>query len=115
MLPSMWAVLILIWQAVTGLVRSRASLEAEVLTLRHQLQVLRRKSPERIGFRNLDRLVFAALYWFSPRIVNASVIVQPETSSVGIGLGCAWFGDGSRRAAAADRRYRPSFASRSGA
>jgi hypothetical protein len=35
----------LIWWAVIGLVRSRVSLEVEILTLRHQLTVLRRKSP----------------------------------------------------------------------
>jgi transposase InsO family protein len=35
----------LIWYALTGLCRSRASLEAEILVLRHQLNVLRRKSP----------------------------------------------------------------------
>jgi hypothetical protein len=36
----------LIWWAVIGLFRSRDSLEAEILTLRHQLNVLRRKIPE---------------------------------------------------------------------
>jgi hypothetical protein len=33
----------LIWLALIGLFRSRASLQAEILTLRHQLNVLRRK------------------------------------------------------------------------
>src|SRR5450631_4205628 len=61
----------LIWWAVIGLFRSRASLEAEILTLRHQLNVLRRKSPKRLAFSNFDRLVFATLYRFAPRIVNA--------------------------------------------
>ena len=69
----------LIWWAVVGLFRSRASLEAEILTLRHQLNVLRRKSPKRLALRNLDRLVFAGLYWLVPRVVNALVIVEPET------------------------------------
>jgi hypothetical protein len=49
----------LIWWAVIGLFRSRTSLEAEILTLRHQLNVLRRKSPKRLAFSNFDRLVFA--------------------------------------------------------
>jgi hypothetical protein len=35
----------LIWFALIGLFRSRASLQAEILMLRHQLNVLRRKSP----------------------------------------------------------------------
>src|SRR6266853_7053363 len=37
-------------------------LEAETLTLRHQLNVLRRKSPKRLAFSNFDRLVFTSLY-----------------------------------------------------
>jgi hypothetical protein len=42
--------------------RSRASLEAEILVLRHQLNVLRRKSPKRPTFGSIDRLIFAGLY-----------------------------------------------------
>jgi hypothetical protein len=41
----------LIWLALIGLFRSRASLQAEILTLRHQLNVLRRKSPQRAYWR----------------------------------------------------------------
>jgi len=69
----------LIWRAVIGLFRSRTSLEAEILTLRHQLNVLQRKSPKRLAFSNFDRLVFAGLYWIAPGVVNALVIVEPET------------------------------------
>src|SRR5450432_1780343 len=69
----------LIWWAVIALFRSRASLEAEILMLRHQLNVLRRKSPKRLAFSNFDRLVFAILYRFAPCIVNALAIVEPET------------------------------------
>jgi len=38
----------LIWWAVVGLFRLRASLEAENLTLHHQVNVLQRKSPKRM-------------------------------------------------------------------
>jgi hypothetical protein len=38
----------LVWWAVIGL--ARVSLEAEILTLRHQLNVLRRKSPKRFAW-----------------------------------------------------------------
>jgi hypothetical protein len=41
--------------------------------------VLRRKSPKRLTFSNFDRLVFASLYRIAPRVVNALVIVEPET------------------------------------
>jgi hypothetical protein len=52
----------LIWCALIGIFRPRAALQAEILVLRHQLNVLRRKSPKRLVFGNIDRLVFAALY-----------------------------------------------------
>jgi hypothetical protein len=69
----------LIWWAVVGLFRSRASLEAENLTPRHQLNVLQRKSPKRAAFSNFDRLVFAILYRIAPRILDALAIVEPDT------------------------------------
>jgi hypothetical protein len=49
------------------------------MTLRHQLSVLRRKSPRRLAFSNFDRLGFAGLYRITPRVVNALIIVEPET------------------------------------
>src|SRR3984893_3772540 len=53
-------------------------LEAEILRLRHQLNVLRRKSPKRLAFRNLDRLIFTSLYRLAPRVVNALVDCAAE-------------------------------------
>jgi hypothetical protein len=79
MVQSMGDVLKVILQAVIGLFRSRASLEAEILTLRHQLTVVRRKAPKRLAFSTFNRLVFASLYRIAPGVVNALVIVQPET------------------------------------
>ena len=79
MLRVMGDMLKLIWWGVIGLFRSRASLEAEILTLRHQVNVLRRKSPKRLAFYNFDRLIFTSLYRLAPRVVNALVIVKPET------------------------------------
>ena len=52
----------LIWCALIGLFRPRAALEAEILVLRHQLNVLRRKSPKRLAFGNVDRFVFTAFF-----------------------------------------------------
>src|SRR6201987_1772486 len=68
----------LIWLALIGWFRSRASLQAEILTLR-QLNVLRRKSPQRLTFRRIDRLVFAGLYRLAPGVLDAFKIVRPET------------------------------------
>ena len=69
----------LIWCAMIGLFRSRASLEAEILVLRHQLNVLRRKSQKRPTFGGFDRLIFAGLYGISPKALSALAIVKPET------------------------------------
>jgi Integrase core domain len=79
MLRLMGDLLKLIWCFAIGLVRSRASLETEILTLRHQLNVLRRKAPKRLVFSKIDRLVFASLYRLAPGILNALLIVKPET------------------------------------
>ena len=54
-------------------------LEAEILLLRHQLNVLRRKSPKRVAFTDVDRLLFARLYHLAPGVLNALKIVKPET------------------------------------
>jgi transposase InsO family protein len=69
----------LIWLALIGLFRSRASLQVEILTLRHQLNVLRRKSPQRLTFTSIDRLIFAGLYRLAPDVLDALKIVRPET------------------------------------
>src|SRR5713101_8080184 len=69
----------LIWLALIGLFRSRASLQAESLTLRHQLNVLRRESPQRLTFTSIDRLVFAGLYRLAPGVLDALKIVRAET------------------------------------
>jgi hypothetical protein len=69
----------LIWCAMVGLVSSRAALQAEILVLRHQLNVLRRKSPKRVAFGNIARLLFVGLYRFSPKVLEALKILKPET------------------------------------
>jgi hypothetical protein len=68
-----------IWCAIAGLFRSRAALQAEILALRHQLNILRRRSPKRMVLGKVDRLVFCGLYRLSPAVLNALKILQPET------------------------------------
>ena len=69
----------LIWSALVGLFRSRASLQAENLVLRHQLNVLCRKFPQRITSSTIDRLLFAGLYALVPSVLDALQIVKPDT------------------------------------
>jgi hypothetical protein len=79
MLMPMVEVLILLGITLTSLFRSRVRLEAEILVLRQQINVLRRNFPKRAVFRTFDRLVFVALYRLTPTIVDALAIVRPET------------------------------------
>jgi hypothetical protein len=66
------------WCLIAGLVRSRAALNAEILVLRHQLNVLQRRSRKRPVFSNLDRLVFAGLYGLTPPMLTALKILKPQ-------------------------------------
>ncbi len=64
-------VLVLLWSALTNLFRSRVRLEAEILVLQQQINVLRRKFSKKSVFSNFDRLAFVGLYCPVPGIVNA--------------------------------------------
>jgi len=64
---------------MAGLLRSRAALQAEILVLRHQLNVLQRKSRRRLVFNNVDRLVFAGLFGMAPNVLDALKILKPAT------------------------------------
>jgi hypothetical protein len=79
MITAMSHLLKLIWDAVAGLFRSRAALQTEVLTLRRQLNVLRRRAPKRVAVSNIDRLVFAGLYYLAAEASDAVKSLKPET------------------------------------
>jgi len=65
--------------ALRSVLEVSASREAEILVLRQQLLVLRRKSPKRAGLRNIDRLILVWLCRLFPSLLDALVIVKPET------------------------------------
>src|SRR5262245_29003548 len=69
----------LIWRVLIGLFRSRAALEAEILVLRHQLNVLQRKSPKRATLTSIDRLLLVGLYRLAPGTLDALKIIRPAT------------------------------------
>lgn len=64
---------------VVDLFRSRAALEAEIWTLRQQINVLRRTTPKRLSFSAIDRLVLVGLYRLFPNVCDALAIVKPDT------------------------------------
>src|SRR5215510_6975234 len=62
-----------------SLVKSRRRLEAENLALRHQVNILRRRVSRRLWLSNADRLAFVWLYRLCPSVLDAVVIIKPET------------------------------------
>jgi transposase InsO family protein len=69
----------LVWSLLAVFFRSRASLEAEILILRHQLNIQRRHLPRRLNFTAINRLIFVALYHLLPGTLNALTLVKPDT------------------------------------
>jgi transposase InsO family protein len=69
----------LVWSVLVLLFRSRVSLEAEILILRHQLNIQRRHLPKRLAFSAMDRLIFVGLYRLVPNTIKALTIVKPDT------------------------------------
>ena len=59
--------------------KSRRRLEAEILVLRHQLNVLQQRAPRRLYLTWADRALFVWLYRGFPRILDAIMILRPET------------------------------------
>src|ERR1700704_3930228 len=59
--------------------KSQARLEAEIVVLRQQLMVLRRRLPSKPKLTVADRLLFVWRYRLFPSVLNAVTIIQPET------------------------------------
>src|SRR6266576_3909232 len=69
----------LIFRMVVDLFRSRAELEAEILVLRQQINVLRRASFRKLPFSLIDRLILGCVCRLFPKVYDALAIVRPET------------------------------------
>ena len=87
--------------------KSKMRLEAENTALRHQLIIVRRKVPGRIGLTKTDRLFFVQLYRWFPSILKSITIIRPETLCVGIapafeatGVGSHARGEGAHKSGA---------------
>jgi hypothetical protein len=75
----MIAFLILFIHVVISPFKAKGRLEAEIIMLRHQLNVLRRRVAPKPRLAVADRLLFVWLYRLFPSVLNALAIVQPET------------------------------------
>jgi Integrase core domain len=75
----MLAMGLLFIRMLCDLFKPRQQLEAEILVLRHQLNVLQQRAPRRLHLHWVDRALFVWLYRCCPRILDAITIVRPET------------------------------------
>src|SRR5450631_4431935 len=75
----MFAIAFLFVRVLCDCFKSRRLLEAEVLVLRHQLNVLQQRAPRRLYLTWIDRALFVWLYRGYPRILDAITILRPET------------------------------------
>ena len=71
--------LILFLHVLVSPFKTQVQLEAEIVLLRHQLGVLRQRVPSRPKLTLADRLLFVWLYRLFPSVLDAVMIVQPET------------------------------------
>ena len=69
----------LLWAFVGDCFRSPEQLRAENTVLRHQLNILQRKTPQRPSLSGTDRALFVWLYRFFPCAMAAIAIIRPET------------------------------------
>lgn len=71
--------LISLLAGLTSTLRTRASLQVEILALRHQLAVLQRSKPKQVVLRPTDRLLWVALSRLWPEWRRALMFVKSET------------------------------------
>src|ERR1700688_516748 len=69
----------LIFAIASDLLRSQVALEAEILVLRQQINVLRRANAQRLRFVSIDRLILGGVCRLFPKMYGALAIVRPET------------------------------------
>jgi hypothetical protein len=75
----MFAIVFLFVRVLCDCFKSRRRLEAEILVLRHQLNVLQQRAPRRLYLSWADRALFVWLYRGYPRILDTITILRPET------------------------------------
>src|ERR1700738_3363317 len=99
---------LIVWM-IADLFRSWAALEAEILTLRQQINVLRRTAPKKQTFSPIDRLIFVCLYRLGVR--DALAIVKPEAVvKNGIAPASYYIDDGNRKRGVAGQQFHWTYA-----
>jgi hypothetical protein len=99
----------LILGVLASLFKSRAKLEVEILILRQQINVLRRRAPKQPHLNNTDRFLFGFITGSPPSLAPLRLSGR-KRSFAGTVLGFERIGTGDRATMLADRRSRLSCA-----
>src|SRR5262245_60645051 len=75
----MLALLHLLFALILDCFKSRRRLEAENLYLRHQLNIVMRRAPQRLRLRGADRVLMIWMTRLWPGLLSLSQVVQPNT------------------------------------
>ena len=75
----MKTILLSLLLSLLDLVRSRASLQLEVLALRQQLSIVANRDSKRLSFRRNERIFWVWLYRLWPECTQTLMIFKPDT------------------------------------
>ena len=75
----MFAIIYLVGTFIADLLKSRRRLEVENLFLRHQLNIILRRPPQRLRLRGSDRALMVWMTRLWPSLLALARVVQPAT------------------------------------
>jgi hypothetical protein len=75
----MFAIIYLLGRFIADLFKSRRRLELENLFLRHQLNIILRRPPQRVRLRGSDRVLIVWMMRRWPSLLALARVVQPAT------------------------------------
>src|SRR4029077_16051480 len=75
----MFAIIYPLGTFIADLLKTRRRLEAENLFLRHQLNIILRRPPQRLRLRGSDRALMVRMTQLWPSLLGLARIVQPAT------------------------------------
>jgi hypothetical protein len=91
----MFAIIYLLGTFIADLLKSRRRLEVENLFLRHQLNIILRRPPQRLRLRGSDRALMVWMTRLWPSLLAWLELCSPPPSCGGIGPGSGPTGAGN--------------------
>jgi hypothetical protein len=91
----MFSILYALGMAIGDLVKSRARLEAEILLLRHQLNLALRHAPPRVRLHRGDRAFMIWMVRLWPSLLDVVQLFSRRPCCAGTGLVSVFIGAGS--------------------